>query len=253
MEKRWIGLQGRPLFYRCIVDQSRQYRLPVVFVHGLGVSSRYFQPVMRRLADTCDVYAPDLPGHGHSPATCRTRSIESLAQALLEWLAAMKLGPVVLAGQSLGCQVVVETALRQPACVDRLVLIAPTLDPAGRSLPRQVLRFVADISFERVALVPRVAWDYLRMGWRFVPELQAMFAYATEDKLPRLNQPLLLMRGEFDPVAPRRWLDEAARRHGAAQVKEVAGWGHAVQFSAPECVAEAMRPFLVPEGRPSQA
>ncbi|MCG7598774.1 alpha/beta hydrolase [Halomonas sp. McH1-25] len=244
VSKHWTDVNGQRLFYRCIVDRSRCDRLPVVCVHGLGVSSRYFQPLMRHLAEAYDVYSPDLPGHGHSPASSRPQSIEALAQSLLDWLKAMQLDRVVLVGQSLGCQVAVEAALRQPARVERLVLIAPTLDPATRSLRIQLPRFIADIPFERLALIPVVAWDYLRMGWRAVPELQAMFAYSIEDRLPSLSQPLLLVRGEFDPVASRRWLDEAARRHGSARVEEIAGWGHAVQFSAPGRVAEVVRQFL---------
>ena len=244
MEKRWITVDGQRLFYRCATGQPRQDRIAVVFVHGLGVSSRYFVPVMDRLAGVCDVYAPDLPGHGRSPGKTRPLTIEALAQVLLDWLSAMQLERVVLVGQSLGCQVAAEAALRQPERIERLALVGPTLDPEQRRLRVLLPRFVADIPLERLSLIPLVAWDYLRMGWRALPEFQAMFAYHLEDKMSSINQPVLLVRGEFDPVAPRRWLDEAARRHGTAQVKEIAGWGHSIHFDAPECLADVLQAFF---------
>ena len=37
---------------------------PLVFVHGLGVSTRYLEPTMRRLTATHVVGGPDLPGFG---------------------------------------------------------------------------------------------------------------------------------------------------------------------------------------------
>ncbi len=39
---------------------------PVVLVHGLGVSSRYMLPTLALLAPRYRVFAPDLPGFGHS-------------------------------------------------------------------------------------------------------------------------------------------------------------------------------------------
>jgi pimeloyl-ACP methyl ester carboxylesterase len=40
---------------------------PVVLVHGIGVSSRYFHPVAARLARFDPVYLVDLPGYGSAP------------------------------------------------------------------------------------------------------------------------------------------------------------------------------------------
>jgi len=49
---------------------TRQIRAPhtdpVVLVHGLGVSSRYMLPILVLLAPRYRVFAPDLPGFGHS-------------------------------------------------------------------------------------------------------------------------------------------------------------------------------------------
>ncbi|HSH39380.1 MAG TPA: alpha/beta hydrolase, partial [Chthoniobacterales bacterium] len=56
--------------------------------------------------------------------------------------------------------------------------------------------------------------------------------------------PVILVRGEKDPLAPQRWIDEAARLARAERVAVIPGWGHAVQFSAPEQTVDAIWPFL---------
>src|SRR5205814_6464226 len=59
---------------------------PIVLVHGLAVSSRYFVPLAERLVVRRRVLAPDLPGYGRSGSPPRALGIEELAKALTEWL-----------------------------------------------------------------------------------------------------------------------------------------------------------------------
>jgi 2-hydroxy-6-oxonona-2,4-dienedioate hydrolase len=54
----------------------------------------------------------------------------------------------------------------------------------------------------------------------------------------------MLVRGERDPIVPQRWFDEAASLVRAEQVAVIPGWGHAVNYSAPDEVTAAIVPFL---------
>ena len=65
-----------------------------------------------------------------------------------------------------------------------------------------------------------------------------------EQKLPRIAAPVLLVRGEKDPIAPQRWIEEASRLLRTDRVAVIPGWGHAVPFSAPEETVRAIEPFL---------
>jgi pimeloyl-ACP methyl ester carboxylesterase len=170
--------------------------------------------------------------------------IPHLADALMAWMDAVDLDRVSLVANSMGCQVVVDAALRHPGRVDRLVLIGPTSDPAGRRTVQLFWRLVRCIPFERPSLIGLVLKDYARMGLRFVAEFRSVVRYRIEDDLPQLAVPTLLVRGEHDAVAPRRWVDEAARRAGGRRVVEIPWWGHAVNYSAAGPLVEAIAPFL---------
>src|SRR4051812_20700615 len=53
-----------------------------VLVHGIGVSSRYFQPAAAELAKLGTVYVVDLPGYGAAPNPRRDVSIKDHAAVL---------------------------------------------------------------------------------------------------------------------------------------------------------------------------
>src|SRR4029079_9371333 len=63
----------------------------LVLVHGIGVSSPYFLPSAPRLAERCNVYAPDLPGFGFSAPLGLRPTVRRLADAFEAWLDAAAL------------------------------------------------------------------------------------------------------------------------------------------------------------------
>jgi pimeloyl-ACP methyl ester carboxylesterase len=241
-------VNGQQMHARVAVGVARPATLPVVMIHGLGVSGSYFIPAAQGLATEFDVYVPDLPGHGLSDTPEVQLDIPGLAQALIDWMDCTGIARACLVGHSMGCQVAVEAALRHPGRIDRLVLIAPVPDPAARSILQQFGRLAMGSIFERPSLFPQVIKDYLRMGSRFIPEFHDMLAYPIEAKLPDVGAPVILIRGEHDAIAPQPWLDEAAWLLGAAPPVVIRRWGHAVHYSGATEVTESIRPFL--GGRP---
>lgn len=239
--RAWTTVDGCRIHARVA---PRPGTTPVVLVHGLGVSGAYFRPTAERLAVEYAVYVPDLPGHGLSDTPDQALDVPALGAALLDWLAAMEIPRAVLVGHSLGCQTVVEAALHEPARVARLVLVGLVPDPAARDAVSLLRRFVLAAAFEHPALVPLVARDYLRMNRRFLPEYRAMLDNPIEDKLARLAQPTMLVRGEHDALIPPEWFETAAALCGAGHTAVIPHWGHAVNYSAPGPLLRVIRPFL---------
>ena len=62
-----------------------------------------------------------------------------------------------------------------------------------------------------------------------------------------MDLPVLLVRGRADPVAPQPWLEHAAGLLPDARVVVVPG-AHAVNYSHPGELAEAVVPFLAGGG-----
>lgn len=78
---------------------------PVVLVHGITESSRTFDPITRRLAETHEVITLDLRGHGSSGAADRY-DLEAMAGDVLAVIGAAGVEEPHLIGHSLGGAVV---------------------------------------------------------------------------------------------------------------------------------------------------
>jgi len=217
----------------------------VVLVHGLVVSSRYMIPLAERLAERTRVYAPDLPGFGKSDHLDRPLNIIGLADALAGWMRAAGLARAALIGNSMGCQVIAELALRYPALVARAVLVGPTTDRHGRHVLEQLRRLLAAMPYESPGLLGVQVRDTWSAGLR---ETLATARYAIDDrietKLPALTMPVLLVSGEHDPLAPPSWAAELAGLLPHGQLHILAGAGHALNYSAPDQLLEIVAPFL---------
>lgn len=236
----------RPLrLHARVAEHAGAAHPPVVLVHGYGVSGRYFVPLAGRLAPTLRVYAPDLPGHGHSDRAPAPLAIPALAVALGAWMEAWGLRGAVLVGQSMGAQIATELALRAPALVSGLVLVGPTVDPTARSAVRQMARAARGAIAERPLLDLCVAADYVQAGPQLVVgEMRRMLAHRLEELLPALTVPMRLVRGARDHVAPQAWVEAVAATVGAAPPTVVPRWGHAVQYAAPDVVCAEVHALI---------
>jgi pimeloyl-ACP methyl ester carboxylesterase len=85
---------------------------PLVLLHGQGLSSRSWYPVMDLLAGEFDVIAVDLPGHGRSPRQPQGagNAPADQARAVAELLDELGLDSVHVAGNSIGGWVALELA-----------------------------------------------------------------------------------------------------------------------------------------------
>src|SRR4029453_7770038 len=88
--------------------------MPVVLLHGYGISGSYMVPLGRSLAPSFSVFVPDLPGFGRSEQPRQPLSIAELASALADLLDVVGLERPAFVANSMGCQVVTELAVRRP-------------------------------------------------------------------------------------------------------------------------------------------
>ena len=228
---------------RVRVAEGRAER-PVVLVHGFVVSGRYMVPTARRLAPDFQVYVPDLPGFGGSEKPSNALTLVQLVDALADWMDAAGLDRVVLLGNSFGCQVIVEFALRHPERAAALILVSPTVDPERRSVPQQVLRLLMDAP-ELLSMAPLLLRDLRDIGLRRTWQtLRYMLQDRIEDKLPHVSAPTLVVRGERDPLVSQRWAATARRLLPAGRLVVLPGAWHTPNYSASSMLDRAIRPFI---------
>ena len=218
----------------------------LVLVHGIGVSSRYFLPTAARLAERCNVYAPDLPGFGFSAPLGLRPTVHRLADAFEAWLDAADLKvPDAVVANSFGCQVVADFAARRPERVARLVLVGPTIDRRARSLGRQAARLALDSVREPVGLLALETVDYVQHLRKCgVGAFVEMIRDPLERNLALVRAHTLVVRGDRDPIVPRAWAEEVAATLPRGRLVEVAGAAHAVNYKAPDALTRLTLEFL---------
>src|SRR5215211_156177 len=114
-----IRVEGLLMHARYSVDHAASGSPPLVLVHGIGVASRFMVPVAELVAPYHHVYAPDLPGFGKSEKPAHALSLVELTVALAGWTWTIGLEGAAFLGNSFGCQIVAELALRYPGLVER--------------------------------------------------------------------------------------------------------------------------------------
>jgi pimeloyl-ACP methyl ester carboxylesterase len=219
----------------------------VVFVHGLGMSTRYLEPTMLAAAALgFTVSALDLPGFGETRLPGRVLSLGELASVLVGWLRVRAIVAPILVGQSHGCQVIVEAIMREPGLASAVLLNAPTMLAGHRSVLAMLGRVAIDAPREPLALIPHVVRDYLRAGpMRILRTLDEALRDRIEEKLPHVGVPVMIVCGARDPVSPPAWGSRLASLVGfdavvgmpTAMSRSVPGAAHAVPFSHPEVVS----------------
>jgi pimeloyl-ACP methyl ester carboxylesterase len=130
---------------------------PLVLLHGHGFSRRSWDPVIPLLSPHRDVIAVDLPGHGDSPRQPEGEGSapKDLALAVAELIAELGIGPVHIAGNSLGGWVALELGRT------RWAKTVTAVSPAGlwgRTAPRY-LRLSLRQSRINARVVRRLAPD----------------------------------------------------------------------------------------------
>jgi pimeloyl-ACP methyl ester carboxylesterase len=112
---------------------------PLIVLHG-GVTPDSFGSNLAALANDRQVIAVHLQAHGKTPDTDRPLRAESLGDDVAALIAHLKLGKADVMGYSFGAGVALQTAIRHPDVVDRLVLVAARMKHDG-SYPEVLAAF----------------------------------------------------------------------------------------------------------------
>ncbi|MDH6181420.1 pimeloyl-ACP methyl ester carboxylesterase [Microbacteriaceae bacterium SG_E_30_P1] len=119
---------------------------PLVLIHGGGTDNAAISwyRLMEPLSEDREVWAIDLPGFGASVSVPPVGGPGALAGVVAEAMAALGIPRAVVFGVSMGGDVAITLALKHPALVSGLVLIAPGgLTPILRNPTAQFWAWVA--------------------------------------------------------------------------------------------------------------
>jgi pimeloyl-ACP methyl ester carboxylesterase len=217
-----------------------------ILIHGIGVSHRYLARLHAVLAAGAPTYSLDLPGFAGTPRPDRQLNVEDYGAFIAEALASRGIDSYILVGHSMGVQFAIEAALHRPESARHVVLMGPVVDSRHKNILRQSIALGLDGMLRES---PSSNWivftDYLKCGprWYFT-ELPVMMKYPTEERLSRVQAPVLILRGSRDHVAGPEWSLRLSRAVAQGRLVEIPGVGHVAQHMRPKAVADAIRSFV---------
>lgn len=216
-----------------------------VLVHGIGVSSRYFQPLAAELARRGRVYTVDLPGYGAAPDPRRDVTIAQHAGVLASFLERSSIVDPVLVGHSWGTQVVSALVRDHPDVTDRIVLMAPTMQPDARTFWRATRNLLHDALREPPIVFAIAFGDYiLRCGLPYLlRQVPHMLGDQIETRLSDLPAHVLVINGDRDPIVSRAWAEQLAALGDTIEYREVHG-PHVIMHTDPAMIAHHIEEFV---------
>jgi pimeloyl-[acyl-carrier protein] methyl ester esterase len=238
----------------------------LVLLHGWGMDAAVWDDLIIQLAPHFRVHNVALPGYGSSPA-CTPYTLDAIVDALT-----MALPPrASVCGWSLGGQIALAWAMRHPAQVERLALIATTPrfvigDGWDCAMPFDVLEsFVQDLERDCVGTLQRfVALQarndtHMRTVLRRLrettsacghPDMAALIAGLRllqetdmRGEVRHIMQPVLIIHGERDTLAPLAAGAFLQRTMPRASMEIFPGCAHAPFIAQSQRVARHMTEF----------
>lgn len=265
--------------HKITYQQAGNSGTAVVLVHGFGASWGHWRKNLPVLGESCRCYAIDLIGFGGSAKPqpgIVDYTFETWGQQLADFCREVVGGPAFLIGNSIGCIVVMQTAVDYPELAlglaaincsirllhDRKRVTLPWYRNYGSMVMQQVLgnKQIGGFFFQQIAK-PKVVRKILLQAYRRPeavsdelidllmkpsqdPGAADVFLAFTrysqgplpEDLLPRLTCPTVLLWGTEDPWEPVAMGRELATIPTVEQFIPLEGLGHCPQDEAPEIV-----------------
>ncbi len=231
--------------------------IPIVLLHGAGGDHQSWPAEIRRLNGQT-VLALDLPGHGRSQAV-GLQSIAAHAERVAEVLSALNIYQAVLVGHSMGGAIALEVALRWPAYVAGLGLIATgaALTPEKEMLEAFTNPYTLDAAlrlFQQrafTALTPPTLMQTCLNTFRatrqsvLAADWQACAAFDRRAMVNQINAPTWVIVGSDDHLTPVAFAHFLAGSLPAARLQIIPQAGHLVMLEQPAKVAQGLQQFLV--------
>ena len=125
----YLNLDNFKLYYE-IQGNENTDRPPLLFIHGLGASTRDWEYQIPYFKDNWRIITMDLRGHGKSDKPDMPYSVSLFTADIVQALQQLNIKPVHVVGHSLGGMVAFQLALDFPNLVKSLIIInsAPAVE-----------------------------------------------------------------------------------------------------------------------------
>lgn len=278
-----INVRGVEHYYQWVRREREGLSKPVlVFMHGWGGSSKYWQDVANILSEYFDCLLYDFRGFGRSTLSSSTLArrspslsyeLEEYAEDLVTLLAQLGIEKFTLMAHSFGASIATLFACRYPQRIEKLILTCsgiftynkitfPAFHVAGTLVVKLRYQWFMSVPFAGRLFMIRFLHRPLsdRINRMFLEDyLQADGETATETiktavskkaatEMPQafasLQMPTLLIAGGKDQIIPPRLGKSAAALNPNIQYREIPKTGHFPMLEDPATYLKQVRQFL---------
>lgn len=249
-------------------DSENKRSLPLVMITGYGGLMEMWPPaLLKPLAQERRVVVFDNRGLGHTSSSEKAYSIELFAEDAKALLDGLNIEQAHVLGWSMGAFIAQELALRHPARVNKLILLAGSCGGEEAVWPDEdVWRTLTDLSGTLTERIQRMLSNLFPQPWlRGNPDPAAYFPPVTApvddrnllrqaatlkawagtcSRLPGLKSDALILAGAQDRIIPVQNANLLAERIPNAVLTLVQDGGHGFFYQFPELTAQYIVRFL---------
>ena len=236
---------------------------PLVLIHGVGMQAAAWYPQIEYFSKHYRVISVDMPGHGKSTKLADGAPLKAFVDWAIEFITALNLGAVNLAGHSMGSLITTGVSATRPDLVKRMAVLngvykrtsqardavvnrAEELKTGHIDVETPLQRWFGNSEAEQIAAGKVKSW------WENVDlsgYTTAYVAFAHGDQFyavdwSKIQCPALVLTGTDDPNSTAEMAVQMASqaRNGTAIVIE--NERHMVNLTAPDQVNIAMQAWL---------
>ena len=252
----------------------------VLLLHGLGCDHTTWDPVIRRLAESYTVIAPDLLGHGQSDKPRADYSVGGYANGMRDLITVLGIDKVTVVGHSFGGGVAMQFGYQFPERTQRVILVSsgglgPEVTPAIRAITTPgfhqamgvvTLPGIRHVTTTTMRLLSRTGLPHTRDLDEMAeivetfrdPRSRSAISHVVKSVVDWRGQivtmsdrayltaamPLLLIWGDKDTVIPAAHLAKAAALAPGLRTEMVADSGHFPHKDHPEQFVALLEDFM---------
>lgn len=261
MQEQFITVDGHKIRYL----QAGSSKRVLVLVHGLGASAERWEWVIPYFSKHFTVIVPDLIGFGYSDKPYVDYTIDFFTTFLRSFLDAVQIKEASIIGSSLGGQIAIEYAAKNPEYAKKLVLISPAgamkeSTPAldayvmaalypdeesaqnafsimtgdNKDIPPQIVE-----SFVARMKLPNAKFAFMStiLGLKNAPEITSY--------LQIIRTPTLVIWGQQDPVIPVTYAEYFVKQIRDCRFYQMEKCGHTPYVEDPSGFADIVLDFLL--------
>jgi|GEM_PF-554094 len=240
LKESYIKTSKGRIFYRYYkLDIEDKENKNIIFLHGLGASSKVWSRVASAMPPKYNLYFIDLLGHGNSDAPIIDYNINVQVDVLKEFVDNLELSNLYIVGHSYGGWIAATYAINFN--LNALVLE----DSAGLDID-----FNSTSPKEALAMKEKMFYQIMKIdgnrSYVIKNILDSEFSkeWLTQESLSEIQTPTLIIWGENDKIINPEYAAVFNARIKNSKIKIIKGAGHNAHYTNSKEFSEILNEFI---------